>query len=102
MEGAMAKRFVSCRERRLDTSTSDSDEADDSSYWRCLREGGRGCRSGESTLAVLYSESGASREQDVEWRGASQTRSAKTRVYLVWEAQSLWASESRDFGALES
>ena len=40
--------------------------------------------------------------RDVEWRGAAHTRSAKTRVHIVWEAQSLWASESRDFGALES
>lgn len=54
MEGPVAKRIVSCRERRLDTGASDSDEADDSSDRRRLREGGRGCRKGEPTLAVLY------------------------------------------------
>ena len=46
------------RKRRLDTGASDSDEADDSSDRRRLREGGRGCRKGEPTLAVLYPKAG--------------------------------------------
>ena len=54
VEGTVAKRFVSCRKRRLDTGTRDSDEADDSSHRRRLRKGGRGCRKKQSTLAVLY------------------------------------------------
>lgn len=39
MEGIVAKRFVSCRERRLDTGARHCDEADHSSDRRCLREG---------------------------------------------------------------
>ncbi len=98
-EGPVAKRFVSCRKRRLDTGTRDSDEADDfhRDALRKVEEAvvktihtcsslslkgimGAGRRSGE---ALLHSFS-----QD--------------RVHIVWEAQSLWSSESRDFGALES
>ncbi len=88
------------RKMKTNTGASDSDEADHSSHRRRFREGGRGCRSGESKTCGSRIPKGIT-EQDIEWRYVSIC-SAKARVHIVWEAQSLWASQSRDLARLKA
>ena len=95
------QRFVSCRKRRLDTGTRDSDEADDSSHRRRLRKGGRGCRKTIHTCSSLSLKWGIMGAGHRVARRCSNSFNQGSRSYRV-EAQSLWASQSRDFGRLKA